>query len=377
MEYKKSLSGLKVAIVHDWMVGLGGAERVVGSMLKLLPQADIYTSVYSPDKLQLFAGHKINTTFLQNWPLSRSKHQLFSALRPLAFESLDLSNYDLVLSSSSAESKGVITPTSTLHISYIHTPTRYYWSGYNDYLAEPGFGALNPIVRLLMPSLVRRLRKWDFAAAQRPDYLVANSNVVSARISEYYNRPSQTIRPPVDTDRFGNDKENQQGNYLLVVSRLVPYKRVDLAVKACNKLGLKLIIAGRGPELPRLKKLAGSTVSFVEGPSDSQITKLYLGARGFIFSAEEDFGITPVEAMSAGLPVICFGEAGATETVIDGTTGVYHAKQTVASLVEAIGKFEATKFDRGTIVKRAKMFSESRFLDELGGYIADKISKKP
>ena len=377
MEYKKSLSGLKVAIVHDWMVGLGGAERVVGSMLKLLPQADIYTSVYSPDKLQLFAGHKINTTFLQNWPLSRSKHQLFSALRPLAFESLDLSNYDLVLSSSSAESKGVITPTSTLHISYIHTPTRYYWSGYNDYLAEPGFGALNPIVRLLMPSLVRRLRKWDFAAAQRPDYLVANSNVVSARISEYYDRPSQTIRPPVDTDRFGSYKENQQGNYLLVVSRLVPYKRVDLAVKACNKLGLKLIIAGRGPELPRLKKLAGSTVSFVEGPSDSQITKLYLGARGFIFSAEEDFGITPVEAMSAGLPVICFGEAGATETVIDGTTGVYHAKQTVASLVEAIGKFEATKFDRGTIVKRAKMFSESRFLDELGGYIADKISKKP
>ncbi len=377
MEYKKSLSGLKVAIVHDWMVGLGGAERVVGSMLKLLPQANIYTSVYSPDKLQLFAGHKINTTFLQNWPLSRSKHQLFSALRPLAFESLDLSNYDLVLSSSSAESKGVITPTSTLHISYIHTPTRYYWSGYSDYLAEPGFGVLNPIVRLLMPSLVRRLRKWDFAAAQRPDYLVANSNVVSARISEYYNRPSQTIRPPVDTDRFGHDRENQQGDYLLVVSRLVPYKRVDLAVKACNKLGLKLIIAGRGPELSRLKKLAGSTVSFVESPSDSQITKLYLGARGFIFSAEEDFGITPVEAMSAGLPVICFGEAGATETVIDGTTGVYHDKQTVASLVEAIGKFEATKFDRGTIVKRAKMFSESRFLDELGGYIADKISKKP
>ncbi len=370
MEYKQELSKLKVAIVHDWLVGLGGAERVVQSLLKLFPQADLYTSVYDPSKIDVFKDRTVHTSFLQHWPLSKRKHQLFAKYRPLAFESFDFSGYDLVISSCSAESKGVITSTETLHISYIHTPIRYYWSGYDEYLASPGFGLFNPFVRLVMPGMVKKLRYWDFAAAQRPDFLVANSGVVAERIKNYYKRESDVINPPVEVDRFKPSKE--EGNYYLVVSRLVPYKRVDLAIEACNKLGRQLVVAGRGPELKRLQKLAGKTVKFVVNPSDSKIEDLYSGAKAFIFSAEEDFGITPVEAMSAGLPVICFGQAGATETVINGKTGVYHSKQTEGSLVKAINRFESISFEKDFIVKRAQEFSEERFLKQFGGYVVEK-----
>jgi glycosyltransferase involved in cell wall biosynthesis len=375
MEYKKQLSGLKVAIVHDWLVGLGGAERVVESLLKLFPEADLYTSVYDEQNLKIFSSKKVKTTFLQHWPLALKKHQLYASLRPLAFESLDLSGYDLVISSSSAESKGVITPTETVHISYIHTPIRYYWSGYEEYLKNPGFGLLNPIVRLFMPSMVRKLKVWDFAAAQRPDYLLANSEEVSRRIKKYYKRDSLVINPPVNFDRFSKIK-SESGDYYLVVSRFVPYKRVDLAIEACNKLGKKLVVAGRGPELSKLRKLAGKNVKIVENPSDDQIDRLYKNAKAFIFSAEEDFGITPVESMAAGVPVICYGKAGAAETVIDGVTGTFHDKQTTESLAEAIKRFENTSFDKSKIKQRAKDFSEGVFLDKLGGYLVEKVRKQ-
>jgi glycosyltransferase involved in cell wall biosynthesis len=374
MEYKDQLKNLKVAIVHDWLVSLGGAERVVESLLKLFPQADLYTSVYDPKKVNLFKNRKVHTTFLQHWPLAKSKHQLFASIRPLAFESLDLKGYDLVISSSSAESKGVITGTETLHISNIYTPVRYYWSGYKEYYSNPGFGVLNPLVRYFMPKMVKKLKKWDFAAAQRPDLLVAISQTVSDRINKYYNRPSKVIYPPVNVERFKND--SPKSDYYLVVSRLVPYKRVDLAVEACTRLNKRLIIAGRGPELKNLRKLAGSSVEFVENPSDARITQLYSEAKGFIFSSEEDFGITPVEAMAAGIPVICFGKGGATETVIDGKTGIFHARQSVESLIQAIEKFESTKFDKKTIMKRAEDFSEDKFLNLFGGYIVEELKKK-
>jgi glycosyltransferase involved in cell wall biosynthesis len=376
MEYRDQLKGLKVAIVHDWLVSLGGAERVVESLLKLFPQADVYTSVYDPKKLSILGGKKVHTTFLQRWPLAKSKHQLFASLRPLAFESLDLKGYDLVISSSSAESKGVITATETLHISYIHTPIRYYWSGYNDYYNNPGFGALNPIVRLLMPSMVKKLKRWDYSASQRPDFIIANSNEVKKRIKKYYNRNSEVINPPVDVERFQLKKSKDNEEYYLVVSRLVPYKRVDLAINACNNLNKKLIVAGRGPELKNLKKLARNTVEFVENPTDKQITELYSKAKGFIFSAEEDFGITPVEAMACGVPVICYGKGGATETVIDGKTGIYHSQQTVKSLQDALDRFESTDFDKNIIRKRAEEFSEQRFISEIGGCVLEKIKKQ-
>lgn len=374
MEYKSTLASLRVAIVHDWMVSLGGAERVVDSLLKLFPQADVYTSVYDPKKLTLFKDKPIRTTFLRHWPLAKRKHQLFSAIRPLAFESLDFKDYDLVISSSSAESKGVITPTETLHVSYIYTPTRYYWSGYEDYLDSPGFGILNPVVRLIMPRLVKKLRVWDYAAAQRPDYLVGISKTVAGRIKQYYGRESKVIYPPVSIDKFSNNSGNS--DYFLVVARLVSYKRVDLAVRACTKLGKKLIVAGSGPELKNLKRIAGKNVEFILKPTDKEVAKLYARAKAFIFSANEDFGITPVEAMAAGCPVICYGKGGATETVIDGKTGVYHEKQTVSNLEEAIRKFEKTSFDKADLYARAREFSEERFLKQIGGYIVEKIKEK-
>ena len=376
MEYKDQLKYLKVAIVHDWLVSLGGAERVVESLLKLFPEADLYTSVYDPEKVSILGKRKVHTTFLQHWPLAKSKHQLFASLRPLAFESLDFKGYDLVISSSSAESKGVITGTETLHISYIHTPIRYYWSGYDDYFKDPGFGTLNPLVRFMMPKMIKKLRKWDYSAAQRPDFMIANSNEVKNRIKKYYDRTSEVINPPVNTERFSPKNQEYDGGYYLVVSRLVPYKRVDLAVRACTELGVKLVVAGRGPELKNLKKLAGNTIEFVENPSDNQINQLYSGAKGFIFSAEEDFGITPVEAMACGIPVVCYGKGGATETVIDGKTGIFHSQQTVKSLKNAIDRFESTNFDKRTIRKRAEVFSEQRFIDEIGGYVVEKIKKQ-
>ena len=375
MEYKKQLSGLRVAIVHDWLVGLGGGERVVQSLLKLFPQAEIYTSVYDPSKLRIFEGRKIHTTFLQHWPLALKKHQLYSMLRPLAFESLDFSGYDLVISTCSAESKGVITPSETLHIAYLFTPTRYYWSGYRDYIAEPGFGPLNPLARLILKKSIKGLRQWDFAAAQRPDEIVSISSEVSERTKKYYKRPSPVIYPPVDTDQFIGQSSGKD-NYYLVLGRLISYKRVDLAVRACTKLGLELVVAGKGPEEPALRKIAGPTVKFIKSPSDQGVRDLYANCKAFIFPGLEDFGITPVEAMAAGKPVICYGKGGATETVIDGVTGIYHSQQTVASLVEAIQKFEKTSFDEKEIIKRAKLFSEDRFLNELGGYVVGKISKK-
>jgi len=374
MEYKGKLKDLKVAIVHDWLVSLGGAERVVESFLKLFPQADLYTSVYDPKKVKLFKNRQVRTTFLQHWPLAKSKHQLFAPIRPLAFESIDLKGYDLVISSSSAEAKGVITGTDTLHISNIYTPVRYYWSGYKEYYANPGFGFLNPIVRYFMPKMTKKLKIWDYAAAQRPDSLIAISKTVSERINKYYNRPSTVIYPPVDVQRFENS--SPKSDYYLVVSRLVPYKRVDLAVEACTSLNRKLVVAGRGPELKNLKKLAGSSVEFVENPTDEDITKLYSKARGFIFSAEEDFGITPVEAMASGTPVICYGKGGATETVVDGKTGVFHDKQSVESLSQAINKFESIKFDKKHIKQRASDFSEDKFLNLFGGYVVEELQNK-
>lgn len=363
-------SNLKVAIVHDWLVGLGGAERVVESLLKLFPQAEIYTSVYRQDKLPILQNATIHTSFLQNWPKAKTKHQLYSMLRPIAFEMFDFSDYDLVISSSSAESKGVITRTETLHVAYIHTPIRYYWGGYDDYIAQPGFGVLNPAARTVLPRVVKKLRYWDFAAAQRPDHLIANSYEVAGRIKQYYKRDSEVVHPPINVERF-IDKQASQGDYYLIVSRLIPYKRIDLAIQACNRLGKRLIVAGRGSEEKMLTKMAGPTIEFVPYPSDSEVEKLFLNCKAFLFPAFEDFGITPVEAMSAGKPVICYGKGGAIESVVDGKTGLYFGKQTTDSLVKAIEKFEKMEFNPEYIRQHARTFSEARFIDQIGGLIEE------
>jgi glycosyltransferase involved in cell wall biosynthesis len=350
----------KIAIVHDWLTNLGGAERVVLTLSDMYPDAPIYTSVYNPTKLPDFKGKDVRVSFLQHIPLASKKHQLFPMLRQLAFESFDFADYDVVISSASAEAKGIITPTETKHISYIHTPTRYYWSGYENYLEDPGFGLLDPAARAVFKRNIKKLRLWDYAAAQRPDILVANSKTVSDRIKKYYHRDSSVIFPPVDTGQFGGS-EAQDGDYYLVVSRLIPYKRVDLAVRAASKLGKKLLVIGRGSESAKLQKQAGPTVRFLGFLDDVKTKKYFLGCKAFIFPAEEDFGISPVEAMAAGKPVIYYSRGGASETVIDGVTGVGFDQQNVDSLTSAIAKFEQMTMDSKKIIKQAEKFSVVKF----------------
>lgn len=365
---------LKVALAHDWLTNLGGGERVLLQLHHLFPDAPIYTSVFAPEKLPEFNGLDVRTSFLQHWPLANKKHQLFPTLRTEAFESFDFSGYDLVISSSSAEAKGIITNPSTIHISYLHTPTRYYWSGYHNYMAHPGFGALSPIIRWTMPRLVSKMREWDFAAAQRPDYLLANSNYVAARVEKYYRRPAEVIYPPVEIARF--DSTQSKDDYFLVVSRLIPYKQVDLAIQACNKLKRRLLIAGDGTEREKLEKLAGPTVKFLGRVSDQEVSDLLAKAAAFIFTPEEDFGIAPVEAMASGCPVIAYGKGGALESVVAAQTGVFFNEPTVESLVQAINRFDAMEFDTKKLRARAEQFSNERFRKEVAAFAQKALAER-
>ena len=365
---------MKVALVHDWLTNLGGGERVLAALHVAYPDAPIYTSVYRPAKLGLFKDATVHTSFLQHWPLAKRKHQLFPELRTLAFESFDFSGYDVVISSSSAEAKGIIVPTETLHISYIHTPTRYYWSGYEDYLREPGMGLLSPVARWELRRTVKKARHWDYAAAQRPDILVANSATVQKRIQTYYERDSVIVFPPIDTTRFR--VRNRDGTYYLVVSRLIPYKRTDLAVKACTQLSLPLKVVGSGSELKKLRSMAGQTIEFIEEASDKDVTRLMEECKALLFTAFEDFGITPVEAMSAGRPVIGYGKGGASETIVDGETGVLFDHQTVQSLIDAIKEFEHQSYSADKIRIHAEQFSQNRFIAQMKQRINSSVPLK-
>lgn len=364
---------LKVALVHDWLTNQGGGERVLWQLHQLYPEAPIYTSVFAPESLPDFAALNIKTSFLQNWPLAKKKHQLFSMFRTQAFESFDFSDYDLVISSTSSEAKGIITKPGTVHICYMFTPTRYYWSGYREYIDNPGFGLLNPIVKALAPPLISKLREWDYAAAQRPDYIVGISNYVNGRIRKYYRREPELIYPPVDIERFDYKKERE--DFYIVVSRLIPYKRVELAVKACTKLSRRLIVIGRGTEEAKLKRQAGSMVEFVGALDDEAVADYYARAKGFIFTAEEDFGITPLEAMAAGCPVIAYGRGGATETVIEGETGTFFTEPSVDSVVGALKRFEAMEFNVQKVRRHAEAFSNDRFKHEIEAFVATATKK--
>ncbi len=361
---------LRVALVHDWLTNQGGGERVLWALHRAFPEAPIYTSVFKPSALPQFAKLDVRTSFLQGWPLAKTKHQLYPVLRTWAFESFDFSDYDVVISSSSAESKGVVTPAATMQIAYIHTPVRYYWSDYQSYMRSPGFGLLNGLVRLVAPRLIRKMREWDFAAAQRPDYLIANSKVVQRRIEKYYRRPSEVIHPPIDASRFRVG--TGQRDYFLVLSRLIPYKRADLAVVATKELDLPLVVAGSGGELGRLKSLAGPKTKFIHGPTDEEVSELMAGAKALIFAAEEDFGLVPLEAMAAGTPVIAYGRGGALETVIPGKTGLFFSEQTVVSLLSALRKFDSSKYDPAMLRSHAEKFDEAVFIRQMQQFVTDK-----
>lgn len=363
----------RVAIVHDWLTNQGGGERVVWALHRAFPEAPIYTSVFNPETLPQFTHLGVRTSFLQHWPLAKTKHQLFPTQRTLAFESFDFSGYDVVISSSSAEAKGVITKPNTLHICYCHTPTRYYWSDYAQYRRNTGFGVLSPLVRLAMPRLVERMRIWDFAAAQRVDAFVANSSYVEQRIKKYYRRPSTVINPPIQAARFKVGTAPRNG--FVVVSRLIPYKRVDLAVRACTELNVPLTVVGDGSEMDKLKAMAGPSVTFLGRVGDEEINQAYASASAFIFPADEDFGLTPLEAMAAGTPVIAYGKGGATETVVEGTTGTFFAEQTVASLKAALESFNPKTYDPAKIRGHAEQFDEGVFIKKIQKFVADNLKE--
>lgn len=368
------MSKLKVAIVHDWLTSMGGAEPVVLEISRLFPDAPIYTSVYDKNSAAAFADKDVRTTYLQKiLPKSvRYKHTLWPVLRAFAFRKLDLSEYDVIISSSSAEAKAVRKKPGAIHICYCHTPTRYYWSHYEEFKREFHFGILTPLIRPTIPIFVRWMRKKDLRAAKGVDHFIANSGVTKKRIKQYYGRDSVVVHPPVDTKRFiGKNTVDREG-YILW-GRHVPYKRFDLAIEACNRLGTKLTIVGDGPDTQRLKKLAGPTVVFTGRISDEDLEQLARSSKGFLFPNEEDFGISAVEALAAGLPVIAYKKGGALDIVEDGVTGIFFENQTVDSLIAAIQKRELTEFSYNTLVQRSKRFDKLLFQTKIRKLIADYV----
>ncbi|MBM6717316.1 glycosyltransferase [Gemmiger formicilis] len=360
---------LKVAIVHDWLVSYAGADRVVDCMHHVFPDAPIYTLVYDKDKMPAwFRDYDIRTTWIQKLPFATKLYKKLLPLMPSAFEALDLSEYDLVLSSSSSCSKGVITRPDAVHICYCHTPIRYVWDFYYTYRANA-----NPLVRAVMPGQMHKLRQWDKCAADRVDYFIANSRYIAQRIKKYYRRDSDVIYPCV---HINQSPFVEKEDFYLVVGRFTWYKRIDLAVAACTKLGRRLVVIGSGDEESRLRAIAGPTVEFKGGGlSDEEVRDYYLRAKAFLFPGEEDFGITPVEAQSAGTPVLAYGRGGACETVEDGRTGLLFHAQTVDSLAECIEKFEAegVACTKEEIRAHSLRFSEERFEAQLRAYCARRV----
>jgi len=368
----------KIAIVHDWLTTMGGAENVVLALHEAFPDAPIYTSVYEPSSLPEFKGLEIRTSWLQNLPVPlRKLHKLFPIVRVKAFRDLDLSAYDIIISSSSAEAKQVRkTRDDQVHICYCHTPIRYYWSHYDEYKKDPGFGKLNWLVRLAMPLMVPSLKKADYKAAQNVDAFIANSSEVQKRIKKYYGKNSSVIHPPVEVSRF--TPSLQRGNYYVALGRQVPYKRIDLAVLAASKLDLPLKVYGNGSEHQKLVEMSGPSVSFYTDrfgdASNDAVTEALNSAKGFIFPTDEDFGIVQVEALASGAPVIAYGHGGALDIVDDGESGVLFGSQTVDSLVAAIKKAETIKFLPGTLRRKAKRFDQSLFITKIQKVVSDQIS---
>ncbi len=359
---------MKIAIVHDWLVMRGGAERVVATLHEMWPEAPIYTAAYTPEKFPEFATADVRTTWLDKISLAKRKHQLFSIPRAWAFRGLDLSEYDVVISSCSAESKYVKTGPNTLHICYCYTPIRYYWSDYDWYRQHPPFGVFNPIAKLVLPFLIGHLRDQDYKLAQRVNIYLTQSKNIQEKIKKYYNRDSTVIHPPTDTSKFLGLKKGN-GDFYLIVGRQVAYKRLDLAVDAFNELGLPLVVAGTGEEIAVQRPRAKKNIALRGFVSDTELLQLYADAKAVLYPQEEDYGLVPVEAQAAGTPVIAYNRGGAAETVVDGETGVLFDQQTPEALIAAVHRFERLSFNPHTLREHAKKFDESVFRRELTEFV--------
>lgn len=354
----------RVAIVHDYLVDSGGAERVVEALHEQFPDAPIFTSVYdSRTTFSSFREMDVRSSFLQHLPVTKRNYKFLLPFFSLAFERFDLSSYEIVISSASAFAKGVVTSPSTCHICYCHTPPRFAWR-YHEYVAQEQFGNL---ARGIISLIVHFIRTWDFASAQRVDYFIANSCSTARRIQENYRRNATIIHPPVDVEKFSPSSEI--GDYYLIVSRLAPYKRIDLAVEAFNRLGLPLVVVGAGADEWRLRKLAKANVRFMGHVAQNDLARLYAQCRAVIFPGVEDFGIVPLEANAAGRPAIAYAADGALETVVAGTTGVFFNEQSAEALAQAVAETDVRKFDPRVIRAHAENFSKSRFKERIAEFV--------
>lgn len=365
---------MKVALVYDRVNKWGGAERVLLALQKLFSDAPLYTSVYNPKTASWAKDFRVKPSFLQNFPLAKNAHELYAPLMPLAFESFNFDSYDLVISVTSEAAKGIITKPSTTHICYCLTPTRYLWSGYSNYF---NLG----IKKTLSRPIVTYLRTWDMVAAQRPDAFIAISQEVKKRIKKYYERDADIVYPPVTlATALKADKKDIKKDYFLVVSRLVPYKRVDLVIKACNNLKLPLKIIGTGSEDARLRSIAGSNVEFLGSLTDQELVGYYRKSKALVFSGIEDFGLTVIEAQRMGVPIIAYRGGGALETVLEGKTGEFFKEQSVESLSQVLKRFDYKKYKVNDMVTNAENFNqttfEKQFLKQIGNIISRKAVKK-
>ncbi|MCX6810964.1 MAG: glycosyltransferase [Candidatus Berkelbacteria bacterium] len=344
---------MNIAIVHDWLSEFAGADKVLFQLKQIYPNADIFTSIYDERKVPQFEKYKVYTTYLQKFPLSKKLRSTMVPLMPLAFEQLDLSKYDLVISNSTSAGKGVITRPNTCHISYCHTPTRYLWMPEMDERASTSW---------LRRRVNKTLKVWDLAASARPDYYIGNSINVKDRIKKFYNRDAEVVYPPTDTS-FYNSKEGEvkKAGFYLFVGRFVPYKKADLVVEAFNKLEFELRLIGTGHEEEKLKSIAKDNIKFLGRASDEVLFENLKSASAVIFPSEEDFGIVPVEAMACGTPVIAYGVGGAKETVVEGITGEFFTPQTPEALINVIKKFDPKKYKFENLRSRAEEFSNEIF----------------
>ena len=363
---------MKIAFVYDRVNKFGGAERVLTAMHEIWPEAPLFTAVYNREKASWASVFKIKSSFLQHLPFASSRHEFFPPLTPYVFESFDFDAYDVVLSITSAEAKGIITKPKTMHICYCLTPTRYLWSGYQEYQDEPGAGIFNFCVRIIMKMFATPLRQWDFIASARVNTYIAISQMVGRRIHTYYRRKAEIIYPPVDVHTFTPKSQKEKGDFFLIVSRLVPYKRIDYVISAFNTLGWKLKIIGTGIDENRLKKMAKETIEFIGWDlTDKKLCWYYQNCSALIFPGEEDFGLTAVEVQACGNPVIAFSQSGVAESVVEGRTGELYNEQSEVSLISALQKCKKKKYSVFECRKNALRFSKTQFQKKMKKTIKD------
>ncbi len=369
---------LRIAIIHDWLVGIRGGEKVLEEILYVIEKKikyeklEIYTLVYKRgSQSEIVEKQKINTSFIQKLPFGLKKYRNYLPLFPSAIESFNIKDFNLIISSSHAVAKGVIPPVNAVHVSYCHTPMRYIWDHYHTY-----FGNKKGLKKVFYNMVASYLRLWDRVSSDRVDYFIANSENVKKRIKRYYGREAEVIYPPVDTDFFFCKEKDKRKDYFLLVSAMVPYKRVDLAIKTFNTNGLPLKVVGDGPDLRKLKRIAKDNIEFLGRVNNSELKILYSEAKALIFPAEEDFGIIPVEAQACGVPVIAYRRGGALETIVEGETGLFFDKQTEEALSSAIDKFLNKRFNSGLIRKNSLQFSRENFREKFSLFIERVIRER-